>query len=138
MTHAAEELQAAMIALMRADATLSGLLGAGRVEDGPRRGAAYPSIAPGGWISRPVAGDAWPGEEHRLEFLVFSRAGGRKEALGLMDRLVHLVEGATITLAEHRLVNLSRTGESIARTRDGRTWRGVVTWRAVSEPAGIA
>ncbi|MEI2384648.1 DUF3168 domain-containing protein [Breoghania sp. JC706] len=136
MTHAAEELQAALIALLRADADLGGLLGEGRVEDGARRAAAYPNVVLGDWSSRAIAGDDWPGEEHRLEFLVFSRAGGRREVLGLLARLSGLIDGAAISLAGHRLVTLARTGESITRTRDGRTWRGTLALRAVTEPVG--
>ncbi|PTW57656.1 uncharacterized protein DUF3168 [Breoghania corrubedonensis] len=138
MTHAAEEMQAALVAQLRADAGLSGLLGEGRVEDGARRAAAYPNVAIGDWSARAIAGDDWPGEEHRLEFLVFSRAGGRKETLALLARLADLIDGAAITLAGHRLVTLARTSQTVTRTRDGRTWRGTLVYRAVTEPEGIA
>lgn len=134
MTHAAQELQAALVALSRADETLGGLLGEGRIEDGARRAAAYPNIAFGAWESRSIAADGWPGEEHRLEILVFSQGGGRKEALGLMARLDDVVAAAEITLAGHRLVSLAKTGERVTRSRDGRSWRGTLVYRAVTEP----
>ncbi|WP_321341789.1 DUF3168 domain-containing protein [Breoghania sp.] len=138
MSGAALELQAAFIAALRADGSLASLLGEGKVADGTRRGAAWPNIALGDWSSRSIAGDDWPGEEHRLEFLVFSRAGGRSEALGLMARLGEVIAAANPTLAEHRLVTLERLREEVQRTRDGRGWRGRVVYRAVTEPAALA
>ncbi|MDJ0931828.1 DUF3168 domain-containing protein [Breoghania sp.] len=137
MTHAAEELQAALVTLLRSDATLSALLGDGRVEDGARRAAAYPNIVVGEWTSRPIADDDWPGEEHQLQFVVFSRAGGRKEALGLMAQLGSLIDEREIVLSGYRLVSLVRIRETVTRTRDGRTWRGTVVYRAVTEPTGL-
>ncbi|WP_321505138.1 DUF3168 domain-containing protein [Breoghania sp.] len=137
MSHAALELQAAFVAALRADGALSSLLGEGKVADGARRAAAWPNIALGEWASRSIAGDGWPGEEHRLEFLVFSRAGGRSETLGLMTQLAGVIAAANPTLAQHRLVSLERQREEVQRTRDGRGWRGRIVYRAVTEPAAL-
>jgi Protein of unknown function (DUF3168) len=134
MSHPALELQVALISALKADSDLVAVLAPDGIRDGPTRGAAFPYVAIGDWSSRDVGAQDWPGREHRLSLTVWSRAGGRAEVLDIMERIRVISDGISRNLGAHALVNLARVEARVARGRDGRSWRGTLVLRAVTEP----
>ena len=136
MTSAAWPLQQAMHAALIADAPLVALLGGARVyDDVPTRGAfPYVTFAPA--QSRDFGTGSEDGEEHVVTLNVWSRGGGRKEALAIIAAVRGVLHDAALTLAGHRLVNLRHESSDARRGRDGESYEGTVRFRAVTEPSG--
>jgi uncharacterized protein DUF3168 len=134
MTSAAWPLQQAMHAALIADAPLVALLGGPRVyDDVPTRGA-YPYVTVAPVQARDFGTGSDDGEEHVVTLNVWSRGGGRKEALLIMAAVRTVLHDAALTLAGHRLVNLRHESSDARRGRDGETYEGVIRFRAVTEP----
>lgn len=129
-------LRAALVKALRADADLAALTGGERVHDGAPRGGAHPFIELGPIVSRPLLASAEEGEEHEAEILVHSRKEARGEVAALMAAAREAVlAGAGGFLDGHVLVNAGAMDERSERLADGRTWRGRLRLRLVSEPA---
>ncbi|QIB35095.1 DUF3168 domain-containing protein [Ancylobacter pratisalsi] len=75
------------------------------------------------------------GEEHRLTLHVWSRQGGHGEAHAMAHLVQQALHDAPLTLAGARLVNLRFTQADIRREAGGRTYHGLVRFRAVIETA---
>lgn len=130
------DLRAALVKALRADADLAALTGGERVHDGAPRGGAHPFIELGPIVSRPLLSSAEEGEEHEAEILVHSRKEARGEVAALMAAAREAVlAGAGGFLDGHVLVNAGAMDERSERLADGRTWRGRLRLRLVSEPA---
>lgn len=130
------DLRAALVKALRADADLAALTGGERVHDGAPRGSAHPFIELGALVSRPLLSSAEEGEEHEAEILVHSRKEARGEVAALMAAAREAVlSGAGGFLDGHVLVNAGAMDERSERLADGRTWRGRLRLRLVSEPA---
>jgi len=135
MSTAAAALRAAIHDALVADAVLTNLLGGPKVYDEVPQAAAFPYVTLGearisDWST---ATDA--GEEHQLTLHAWSRQGGHREAHMLAGALLQALDDAPLTLAEHRLVNLRFALADVRREADGRTYRALVRFRAVTEPA---
>lgn len=129
-------LRAALVKALRADADLIALTGGERVHDGAPRGAVHPFIELGALVSRPLLSSAEEGEEHEAEILVHSRKDARGEVAALMAAAREAVlSGVEGFLDGHVLVNAGTIDERSERLADGRTWRGRLRLRLVSEPA---
>jgi hypothetical protein len=133
MTDHESALQKALIAHLRADATLRALLGdPARIWDEPPRGAAYPYLVVGRSESRPVAADGC-GVEHQLSLRCASRFGGTEEAKAICAALRAAVHEAALEADGVRAVSVRATYADVFRSSDQtRVW-GVVRVRAVTE-----
>jgi hypothetical protein len=135
MSTAAVALRAAIHDALVADAPLTSLLGGAKVYDDVPRAAAFPYVTLGeakvtDWSTATEAG-----EEHQLTLHAWSRQGGHREAHMIAGALLQALDDAPLTLADHRLVNLRFTLADIRREADGRTYRALVRFRAVTEPS---
>jgi hypothetical protein len=72
------------------------------------------------------------GAEHLLTLHVWSRAGGKKQVHDRSDQVLH---DQPLTLVDHDLVNLRHEFSEARPDPDGDTYRGIVRYRAVTEPA---
>ncbi|WP_417231354.1 DUF3168 domain-containing protein [Brevundimonas sp.] len=127
-------LQAALIAHLTADATLSALLD-GRVWDLPPRDAGFPQLLIGRSASRPVAAEGC-GIEHRLSLTVASRFHGTEEVRAIVAAVRARLEAAVLQGDGVRTVSLGVTLADVFRGVDGaRTW-AVIRVRAVTEAIG--
>jgi hypothetical protein len=105
--HPIANLQAALVAALDADATLTALIGAGGVFDAPPRDRPAPYVVIDRHDMRQRDGDVAPGQEHRLLLHCWSDQPSRKAALDIAERvaavaLVGLVPvGLTVTHGEH-------------------------------------
>nr|WP_246329641.1 DUF3168 domain-containing protein [Chthonobacter rhizosphaerae] len=114
------------MAALSADAALRAKVG-GRIHDGPPKTRLTPYLALGGATAEPFGhGD---GEGARVALTVEAVAGetGRREALDVIDRAAAVLEAATPALSAGRLVLMDLRDASVARSDDGRTWRGRLT-----------
>ena len=134
MSDPAFALQAAIHARLAGDAALTALVGAGRVHDGPPRAAALPFVTFGRWRVRPLDSVDGAAHEHRLELLVRSGAGGRREASAIAERAVAALAEAPLSPDGHRVVSLSLTERSSGEARDRRSFEAVAVLRVVTEP----
>lgn len=132
---AALALQAAVIAELKGDGALTGLLGGPHVHDGAPQGAGFPHVALGDVTSLDWDAGEEAGEEHSMTLLVRSRAGGRRQVLEITGAIVAALDEAPLPLDGHRLVNCRIEATDTRRERDGKTWRGRVRLRAVTESA---
>jgi len=126
-------LQAAVLAQLRADSSVSALL-AGRIHDEPPASPAYPYVTIGRTETRPWGGLNGEGVEHALTLTCVSRFGGAEEAKAVVAAMRAALHGAELTLTDHRLVNLRATYADVFRASDWRSTYGVLRVRAVTEP----
>ena len=106
-----------------------------RVFDAVPRDAAFPYIVVGedGESNWDTATEA--GSEHSLAIHVWSRGGGRKEIKLAAGAVRDCLDGASLALTGHTLIDLRFLSAVFVRESDGETFRAVVRFRAVTEPA---
>lgn len=131
-TAPAVALRRAIHAALSTDAALTATLGEGRIHDLPPASPAFPYVTLGeaqvsDWSTATEAG-----AEHRLSLACWSRQGGHAEAHQLAQQALH---DAPLALDSHRLINLRFTSAEIRREPGGRTYRALLRFRAVTEPA---
>ncbi|PLX39059.1 MAG: DUF3168 domain-containing protein [Hyphomicrobiales bacterium] len=134
MTHPSWALQKAVYETLSGDPTLIALLGGVRIHDGAPRGAQLPFVALDPVVTTDGDGDELASREHRLSLVVWTREGGKRQALAVLERLNELLHDADLTLDAHRLINLRRDREEVRQNNDRRSWRGELRLRAVTEP----
>ncbi len=128
-------LRRAIHAALSADAALTAALGEGRIHDVPPPSPAFPYVTLGeaqvtDWSTATEAG-----AEHRLSLACWSRQGGHGEAHQLAHLVQQALHDAPLALDGHRLVNLRFSAAEIRREAGGRTYRALLRFRAVTEPA---
>lgn len=136
MISAGQALQQAIHAALIADAPLLALLGGPRVHDDVPRGTPFPYITFGQSTARDWGTSTEDGEEHLLTVHVWSRQAGRKQVVAVLRAVRDRLHTATLTLTDHRLVNLRQEFTEARRDADGETYRGIARYRAVTEPLG--
>jgi hypothetical protein len=135
MSSASFALQQAMYAALAGSAALKALIGdPPRLFDAVPRGFAFPYVVIGedneaAWNTADTSGS-----EHRLSIHAWSRAGGRKEAKLIADAIRAGLDDAALTLDGHHLVSLNFLSAAFGRDADGKTFRGRIDFRAVTEP----
>ena len=107
---------------------------AGRFYDEPPPDVVFPYVTLGRAESRPVDASAAPAVEHLVTLHVWSRHGGRAEALDIVAALRSALHNAPLEIAGRRLALMLVQFTDIFRSGDGRTTHGVVRLRAVTEP----
>jgi hypothetical protein len=130
-------LQKAVFAALAADsALLAALGGEARIFDGPPRNAAPPYLHLGELTLQDWSTGTEAGAEVLFSVVCWSRASGRAESLALAELARAALDGAALTVAGYRLVNLRhlRTETGRADSPDGR--RATARFRAVLEPQG--
>ncbi|MBU2582779.1 MAG: DUF3168 domain-containing protein [Alphaproteobacteria bacterium] len=134
MTSAQWALQKAVFATLSGAAPLTALIGSGRIYDDVPRDADFPYVTFGQSQVRDWSTGGEPGHEHIFTLHIWSRENGRREveeAMGLMEDALH---DASLALDGHQLVNLRHEFSESRREIDGETYRGILRYRAVTEP----
>lgn len=134
MASAGFELQKAIYQSLTADAALTAMLGGARVYDAVPRGAAYPYVTLGQSSWRDWSTGSDDGEEHTLTLHVWSETSGYRETQHIMTRLRERLHDASLVLSGHHLVNLRHEYSEARREPGGESYRGIVRFRAVTEP----
>jgi hypothetical protein len=134
MSSSAVALRAAIFTALAADTALSALLGGAKVFDEPPRSTPFPYVTLADARVLDFSTGTEPGDEHQLTLHVWSQQGGHREAHTITAAVLQALDDAPLTLDGHRLVNLRFTTADVRREADGRTYRALVRFRAVTEP----
>jgi hypothetical protein len=134
MASAGWDLQKAVYAALAADASLTALLGGTAVYDAAPQDAGFPYVTIDQTQIRDWSTGTEPGAEHMLTLHVWSRYAGKYEAYAISDTIREALDGAGLSLEDHRLVNLRHQWSELKRDPDGETQHGVLKFRAVTEP----
>ncbi len=110
------------------------LLGAARIYDDVPQGAAFPYLALASFTARDWATGTEPGAEILFTVNAWSRGAGHKQVHLLADAVRTALHDASLSLANHHLVNLRHESSETHRARDGDTFRVSTRFRAVLEP----
>ena len=114
---------------------LTTLLGGDRVYDDAPQAAASPFITLGQSVIRDWSTGTEDGAEHSLTLHVWSRSGGKKQALEIIEAIKAVLHDQPLMLPDHHLVNLRHELSEARLDPDGDTFHGIVRYRAVTEPA---
>lgn len=128
------DLQTAAYAALAADGALLALLGGERLYDDVPQNAAFPYVVIDQMQLRDWSTGTERGTEHMLMLHVWSRYDGKRETHEIADAVRAVLDGAALTLGNHRLVNLAHQFSDLKRDPDGETYHGVLRFRAVTEP----
>ncbi len=125
--------QSAFAALAASDAVRD--IAGERVFDAVPRGAAFPYIVIGDDTEANSGTATEEGSEHTLSVHIWSRAGGHKEIKRAAAAVRQTLDGAALTLDGHKLIDIRFLSADFRRETDGETYRAVLRFRAVTEPA---
>ena len=132
------DLQAALLAYLRGQASLAVWLGApARVYDQPPVEVLYPYVTFGRVSAQSIGGVGAEVTEQVLNLMCVSRFGGSEEAKAMAAELRVLLDGAALEMAEELtgLVSLRVSYVDVFRSADQRTTYALVRIRAVTEAA---
>jgi hypothetical protein len=125
------ELQKAVYAALSADTTLATLVTG--VYDYVNSEAVFPYVVLGGGSNRDHSTKTTAGAEISFALHVYSREGGHKETLSIMERLHAVLHQAALSLTGHTLILMRFDGSDVARLSDGLTYHGAMRFRALTE-----
>jgi hypothetical protein len=125
-------LVAAIRAAGMADANVQALIGA-RFYDDPPPDVVFPYITLGRVESRAIDSSSREAIEHAVTLHVWSRHGGRAEALDVIAALRGCLHNAALEVEDRRLVFIFAQFADVFRSGDGRTTHGVLRLSAITE-----
>lgn len=134
MTSVGWDLQKAVYAALIANAQLTTLLGAERIYDSPPQAAAFPYIVIDQMQIRDWRTGTEKGFEHILMLHIWSRCDGKREVYDIADAMRAVLDDAEMTLDAHRLVSFTHQYSDLKRDEDGKTFHGIMRFRALTEP----
>lgn len=127
-------LQEAMRKALLSHAPLKLLLGGAHVYEELPRGAVSSFVLFDGIETRDWSTADQKAHEHFVTLSIRTNSRSRKLAQGLLDEIEAVLDGATLDVAGHRLVNLRLTFWSVARERNGQNFGASLRFRAATEP----
>ncbi|HVY87149.1 MAG TPA: DUF3168 domain-containing protein [Caulobacterales bacterium] len=129
-------LAAALRAAACADGAVKALLGdPARFYDDPPPDPMFPYATLGRIESQAADVSGVEAIEHAITLHVWSRYGGRAEAIDAISALRAALHDQAIAVEGRRLVYLLAAFTDVFRSGDGRTTHGVLRLRALTEPA---
>lgn len=132
------DVQAALMAALRADAGVQAIFGANaRVYDDETEAPAFPFARLERHECRPAGASGGEAQEHQITIAVSSRHGGLREAKAGLAALRAAVEGADWTGAGRHIVLAYTTYADAMRQFDRRAFRGVIRFRIISEEEAV-
>lgn len=134
MTAPALELQKAILAALKGDATLTAAIGQ-RVYDHAPADVPFPYLSFGRTSIYDWSTGTESGTEQLFTMHVWSKAKGKKETLELMERARAVLDAAALVLDGHKLVNLRQEFSEVRYDDDLSVYHGLLRFRAVTEPA---
>jgi hypothetical protein len=131
-------LQRAVYQALSGSSDLTALLGGARIYDDAPQAAAFPFITLGQSVIRDWSTGTEDGAEHSLTLHVWSRGGGKKQTLQIVEAIKDVLHDQPLMLADHHLINLRHEFSEARLDPDGDTFHGIVRYRAVTEPMAEA
>jgi hypothetical protein len=132
-----QALQQAVFSHLAADTALAALLGGVKVYDRPPDGAAMPYVTLGATRAFNADTASEKAQEHLFTLHAWSPAGGRKEAMLVLDAVRLRMESLPAISGAMRIVSARAAGEDIQHDPDLRAFHGVLRLRAVTEPLSV-
>lgn len=126
-----QELQKRLYETLTADTTLMALISG--VYDQVNPTANFPFVVIGEGESRDRSTKTTTGAEVNFTLYVYSREGGRKQTLTILERLHALLHQASLALTGHTLVLMRFIASDTALLSDGLTTRGTARFRAITQ-----
>jgi len=134
---AEEAVQAALMAMLRADAGVQPVFGMpARVFDAESEEPLYPYALIERHETNPAGASLVNGIEHRITLAAYSQDDGVRGAKTCLSALRAAVEGADWAVEGQHIVLAQVIYADAMRTADKRAFRGVVRVRIISEEAG--
>lgn len=127
------ELQKAVVARLRADPAITGLV-AGRVYDMPPLAPAFPYVSLGPDTVEPDRADCYEGSNVTFQVDAWSRAPNYGEVKSIADAARAAITETPIPVTGHRLLDVSLVEIRTFRDPDGLTSHSALNFRAVTEP----
>lgn len=136
MGSASRALQAAIQDVLSRDDGVRAALGGARIYDYVPRKADFPYVTFGEITVRNWSTGTDVGEEHSITFHIWSRAAGRGEVHDVASAVRAALHDRPLVIPGHRLINLQHEYSELVRENDGEHFKGLVRFRAVTEPLG--
>ena len=134
---AEEAVQAALMALLRADAGVKSVFGVpARVFDAESDEPLYPYVLIERHETNPAGASLVNGIEHRITLAAYSQDYGVRGAKECLSTLRAAVEAVDWSVEGQHVVLAQVVYADAMRTADKRAFRGVVRVRIISEEAG--
>lgn len=131
------KLQKAMFAHLAADAILSGMTGGAKIYDRPFDGAALPYVTLGITRAFDASTASEVAHEHLFSTHVWSRKGGRKEALEILNVMRLSLENIANIHDGMRIVALRFQSEDITYNEQVGAYHGTLRFRVMTEAATL-
>jgi hypothetical protein len=133
VSNPAQALTEAMRAALLAHAPLGALLGGQHVHEERPRGGREPMVLFEAIETRDWSTADQKAHEHFVGLAVRTNSRSRRLAQQILDEIETVLDGASLSLAGHRLVNLRIVFWSVVR--QGETFGANVRFRAATEPS---
>lgn len=134
---AEEAVQAALMALLQADAGVQSVFGTlARVFDAESEEPLYPHALLERHETTPAGASLANGIEHRISLACYSQDDGVRGAKACLSALREAVESAAWAVEGQHIVLAQVVYADAMRTADKRAFRGVVRVRIISEEVG--
>ena len=128
-------LQRGVYQALAGSSDVATLLGGARIYDDAPQDAAFPFVTLGQSVIRDWSTGTEDGAEHNLTLHVWSRGGGKKQTLEIIETIKAVLHDQPLLLADHHLVNLRHEFSEARLDPDGDMFHGIVRYHPVTEPA---
>ncbi len=136
MTQSANwQLQEALYSVLATNTSLISLLGGPKIYDFTPQRTKPPYITIGMSQERDWSTSTEEGREHIVTLHSWSDNRGRVKADLILETIKDIMNMATLSLANHSLINLVYEFSEIRRERDGDRLHGLVRYRITTEPS---
>ncbi len=136
MSGAETALEAAILALLQADALVRAQLGDPiRVAEKNAPRPAYPFLEVARQESRDIGSSGFESREHRIDLGVASRAGAEEEGHAALAAICNALENPALAMTGWRCVLIHQVYRDEFRTQNGGR-RGLLRLRAIIEATG--
>ena len=124
MTLSLLDVQKALYAKLNGDATLSAMITG--VYDRVKDGTPFPYVVLGDAVMEDMATQTAAMQRVQVQIEVFSRNGGRKEALEIANRVQLLLHEGSLSISGHTLIEMRVSQASSERLSDGMTYQATL------------
>lgn len=134
MINPAVSLQQAMRTELLARAPLTTLLGGAHIFDEVPRGANPPYVQFTGIETRDWSVVDQKAHEHFVGLEIVTNSRSRAAAQAIANEVELALDNTSLTLVDHKLINLRVIFTNVARTRPSENFGAVLRFRAATEP----
>ncbi len=134
MINPAVSLQQAMRAALMARTPLTSILGGSHIFDEVPRGANPPFVQFTGIETRDWSVADQKAHEHFVGLEIVTNSRSRAAVQAIANEVELTLDNATLTLVDHKLINLRVIFTNVTRTRPTENFGGVLRFRAATEP----